>query len=137
MANMTRGFDPFMMFDDLFAPGPSAGSVAGWQPAVDIHETGEAAFLQMEVPGIKSEQISIEVDGRHLTVRGEKAAAADGEGCSICHRERRYGQFERTFELGFQVDRDRIEAACEQGVLTIRLPKSEAAKARRIEVRAG
>lgn len=130
------GRDPFtelrQMFEDL-------GNVrtAGQYPPVDIRVEDEQVVLAAELPGVRPEDLSLDVEGRHLVIRGEKAAPASQEGDVEVHRERRFGTFERTFELGFEVDRDKIEATFRDGVLTVTLPKSEAAKPRKIEVVAG
>jgi HSP20 family protein len=72
-----------------------------------------------------------------LVLRGERPAPAAVEGQTVVHRERGFGRFERSFTLNFGVDREAIAAECADGVLTVRLPKAEPARARRIEVRAG
>ncbi len=116
------------LFDDFGWPG------AGAYPPVDVQVTGDEVVLTAELPGVRREDLAIEVEGQHMTLRGEKLEPQRAETDVPVHRERRFGKFERTFELGFDVDRDKIAAAFNAGVLTIRLPKAEAAKPRRIEV---
>lgn len=116
------------LFDEF---APWSGEV---YPPVDIRVTGDEVTLTAEMAGVKREDLAIEVEGRHLTLSGTKPEPKRAESDVAVHRERRYGRFERTFELGFEVDRDRINADYCNGVLTVRLPKSEAAKPRRIEV---
>jgi HSP20 family protein len=106
-------------------------------PPVDILETGDQVVLSVEVPGFEKEDLVLEVDGRQLTLRGEKREPALAAGQTAVHRERRFGKFERSFTLGFGVDRERISADFTDGVLTVTLPKTEPAKARRIAVGAG
>jgi HSP20 family protein len=136
MMRYPYGRDPFselrQMFEDL---GDFRGS--GQYPPVDIRVEEDQLVLAAELPGVSREDLSLDVEGRHLTIRGEKPAPAEQEGDVSVHRERRFGSFERTFELGFEVDRDKIEASCRDGVLTVKLPKAEAAKPRKIEVMAG
>jgi HSP20 family molecular chaperone IbpA len=114
--------------------GEGAGD--GFTPPVDVLETGDAVTLRLEVPGFRHEDLTLEVDGRQLVVRGERPEPALPAGATAVHRERRFGHFERSFTLNFVVDRDRIGAECAHGVLTVRLPKAEPARARRIEVTA-
>ena len=128
--------DPFaelrQMFED-FESRPTGGTY----PPVDIRVEDEQVVLTAELPGVRREDLSLDVEGRHLVIRGEKPAPAEQESDVQVHRERRFGNFERTFELGFEVDRDKIGATCRDGVLTVTLPKAEAAKPKRIEVMAG
>lgn len=119
------------MFNEGEQVRQSVGGVA-----TDVREDGDQVVLTMDVPGVEPEDLELEVEGRNLVVRGEKRAPELGEGSRVHHRERRFGRFERAFTLGFQVDRDRIDAKVDDGVLTVRLPKAEEAKARRIEVKA-
>jgi HSP20 family protein len=120
---------------DTFGPEFGGSSQTGFPP-VDIHETDDDVLLTADVPGFRCEDLSLEIDGRQLVLRGEKREPELAEGESHLHRERRFGRFERTFTLNFSVDRDKVAADCANGVLTIRLPKAEAAKPRRITVNA-
>ena len=117
-------------FLDEFPPVPGHDT---WPP-VDIRVDGEEVTLTAELAGVRREDVQLEVEGRHLTLRAEKPAPQLDENQVAVHRERRFGKFERTFELGFEVDRDQIAAELTNGVLRIRLPKAEAAKPRRIAV---
>ncbi len=105
-------------------------------PPVDIRIAGDEVVLTAEMPGVDKDALLIEVDGSHLTLSGEKPEPPRSEAEVSVHRERSFGKFERTFELGFAVDREAITADYRDGVLTIRLPKAEAARPRRIEVQA-
>lgn len=126
---------PFRDFAEEMWRAFDESSRRGTWPPVDIKVDGDDVVLSAEMPGVRREDLQIEVDGQHLTLKGEKPEPGRGDGVTAVHRERRFGPFERTFELGFEVDREKIEAEYKQGVLTIRLPKAEAAKPRRIEVR--
>lgn len=103
---------------ERFAPGP-----AGWVPAVDLHETPDRYVLTAEVPGLRREDVQIQLQDRRLTVTGLRRAA---EGtCEQYHRvERGHGTFSRTFELPAPVDGDSIVADLRDGVLTITCPKA-------------
>ncbi|MCC7493944.1 MAG: Hsp20/alpha crystallin family protein [Fimbriimonadaceae bacterium] len=113
------------------------GDPGGLYPPVDIRATEAEVVLVAELPGASRDDLVIEVEGRHLTLRGEKPGPAEAADATPVHRERRYGKFERTFELNFEVNREAIAADFRDGVLTVRLPKMEAARPRRIEVTGG
>ncbi len=106
-----------------------------YQPAVDIHETDAELVLRANMPGVDNRGVDIILEDDALTVRG-RAAEAGEESRSLTYAEYGVGDFERTFVLSAEVDRDRIEASIKNGVLTLRLPKAAAARARKIAVKA-
>lgn len=103
-------------------------------PALRVWETSDAIQVESELPGLKLEDLEIVAKGNVLTISGSRNLKA-GEGESVHRRERWEGKFERALRLPVLVDSDRAEANFVQGVLTISLPKSEASKPRRIEVK--
>jgi len=108
--------------------------LAGSFPPVNVWEDQEKLYVEAELPGLNQDNLEILVEGDQLTVRGERKPATD-EG--RWHRqERAFGRFQRTLTLPVAVDADKVEARLEQGVLTLTLPKSEAAKPRKIAVKA-
>lgn len=112
---------------ERFAPGP-----AGWVPPVDLHETPDQYVLTAEVPGLRREDIEIEVHEGRLMVSGTRRER--NVGCEQYQRmERGHGSFSRTFHLPVPVDSDRIAADLRDGVLTITCPKAEP-EVRRIPV---
>jgi len=87
------------------------------------------------MPGVKSEDIKIEVQGNQLVISGERQRELKTEnGEATLHHERMYGRFERTFVLPASIATDKIEAQYENGVLNVALPKAEAAKGRTIQI---
>ncbi len=121
------------LFDDsLFTP-PSG---SGWSPAVSVHESPTELTLTADLPGMAEEDIQIEVEDGVLTLRGEKSEIReeDGEDLTWHVRERRFGSFTRTFKLPRRVDSAKISAAYANGVVSITMPKAEAAKSRTIEI---
>ena len=107
---------------------------AGWSPLVDIEETDVAFLVEAELPGVKREDVNIELVGNELMITGEiKEREREG---TVRRRSRRTGRFEYRVSLPNQVDAERIEASLTEGVLTVRVPKLERAQRRRIEVRA-
>lgn len=105
-------------------------------PAVNVWEENEELFLEAELPGIKSDQLSISVVGNELTLAGERGAA-EQEGTSFHRRERANGSFTRVMRLPYPVDSERVQASLKDGVLLLALPKHEAAKPRKIQVNTG
>ena len=106
---------------------------ASWSPPVDIEETDDAYVLEAELPGVKKSDVSIELVGNELTITGEiKEKERKGV---LRRRTRRTGRYEFRVTLPDQVDGDSIEANLSEGVLTVRVPKSQKAARRRIEVK--
>ncbi len=105
----------------------------GWSPPVDIEETDDAYVVEAELPGVKREDLSIELIGNELTITGEvKERKREG---ALRRQTRRTGRFDYRVTLPDHVEADRIEANLTEGVLTVRVPKSERAQRRRIEVK--
>jgi len=107
----------------------------GWTPSVDIYETPTEVVVQVELPGVKREDIQVELTDDRLTLRGKKERSQEAENATYHLLERNYGEFERSFALNVPVDTDKAEASYRDGVLTIRLPKVEPKRAKRIEVK--
>ncbi|MEN8376755.1 MAG: Hsp20/alpha crystallin family protein [Gemmatimonadota bacterium] len=118
------------LFDD--ALDPSAGQA--WLPAMEVRETSEAIELSAELAGVKPEDVHVEFEDGVLTVRGEKNYERRSEDERRHVHERSYGSFTRAFTLPREVEVERIEAAFNEGVLTVRVPKAERAKGRKIDV---
>jgi HSP20 family protein len=106
---------------------------AGWVPAVDIEELEDAYVVEAEVPGVKREDVNIEVSGNELTISGE-IKVREREGI-IRRRTRQVGEFEFRVVLPNEVNPEGIDAKLNDGVLTVRIPKAERAQRRRIEVK--
>ncbi|MHC4177424.1 MAG: Hsp20/alpha crystallin family protein [Planctomycetota bacterium] len=111
-------------------PGISRG-----RPAVNMWEKDDALRVELEVPGLKSDQVEISVVGDELSVKLDRPDLAE-EGAAYHRRERPSGSFTRVLRLPLEVDADRVEAELSDGVLTITLPKAESAKPRKIRVTA-
>jgi HSP20 family protein len=106
----------------------------GWSPFVDIEETDEAYVIEAELPGVKREDLNIELVGNELSITGEiKERERKG---ALRRKTRRTGRFEYRVRLPDQVDPEQVEAKLHDGVLTVRTPRSEHAQRRRIEVKA-
>jgi HSP20 family protein len=139
-------FDPFRdittlrdemnrLFSRAVGEGTSSGSA--WTPAVDIFETEGAIELRAELPGLDAGDIEIEVDDNVLTLKGERRfdeAVEDGRYYRV---ERAYGHFSRSLTLPQGVKAEEISASFEKGVLSVRIPKADEVKPRRIAIVAG
>ena len=123
------------MFEDAFSrllSEPRTGRP--WSPAVDIFETENDLVLKADVPDVDLKDIEVRVENQTLTVRGERKfeQAQDAKGY---HRiERSYGTFVRSFAVPSTVDTEKVNAVYKNGVLSISLPKKEAAKPRQVKV---
>jgi HSP20 family protein len=124
---------------ELSTTEPVAALWGGAQyPPLNVWETDGAFVVEAEIPGVPQSQLDIRVLGRELTLRGERPSLADDADRKVVHRhERGTGVFVRTLRLPAEVDADGAEARLENGVLTLRLPKQAAARARKVEVRSG
>lgn len=121
------------MLDESLGGWPSLLSEAAWSPPVDLEETDDAYVVEAELPGVKREDVNIEIAGNELSISGE---IKERERKGVLRRQmRRVGRFEYRLRLPDQVDGDKIEANLDEGVLTVRVPKSERAERRRIEVK--
>ena len=123
------------LFDSFLNPHLVARERSiGWMPAMDVAETPTAVTIKIEVPGMKPEQVDIRLAANVLTVTGEKKEEIR-EDIKSWHRiERSHGAFSRSVVLPEGVDGEKVSATYDDGVLTIEVPKSEAAKPRQIKV---
>jgi HSP20 family protein len=107
--------------------------MGGAFPALNVREDAQAFHVEAEVPGLKLEDVEVTFMDGELSIRGERKDLPV-EGAEYHLRERRVGSFGRTVRLPVDVDADRILASMEDGILTLTLPKAEAAKPRKISV---
>jgi HSP20 family protein len=115
--------------------GAGLGEGQVWVPFVDVEETEDAWIIEAEVPGVKRDDINVEMREGELAIWGEiKERERKG---ILRRRTRRVGNFEFRVTLPGQADTENIEATVDNGVLTVRVPKSEQARPRRIEVTNG
>jgi len=106
-----------------------------WMPAFDVSETDKELIIKGEVPGMDKKDINITVSDGMLTIRGEKKHEKKEENEQYHRVERRYGAFSRTMRLPHEVEADKVDATYKEGVLSIRLPKSEAVEPKKIEIK--
>ena len=104
----------------------------GWSPFVDLEETDDAYVVEAELPGVRPEDVNIELVGNELVLTGE-VQQRERSG-TLRRQSRRTGRFDYRLSLPSQVDVEKIDAKLSEGVLTVRVPKSERAHRRRIEI---
>lgn len=105
-------------------------------PAVDIYETPEALVLVADLPGVSGDGVTLDLKDSLLTIQGEISPPMR-EGETLVSQEYATGDYYREFQLGELIDKSKIEATMNDGVLTLVLPKAERAKPRKIEVKTG
>lgn len=136
---MVLTFDPFREFDrlaDRMLSAPGVSGAAAVAMPMDLYRSGEHFVLHCDLAGIDPGSISVDVDGRVLTVRAERSARTDAD-VQWVRRERVTGTFERRLTLGDGLDLAKIDATWNDGVLTVTIPVAETAKPRRIEIATG
>ena len=106
-------------------------------PRVDVSEAEKEIVISMEIPGVKAEDIDIALEGRMLTIKGEKTKDIEEKRENLRRTERVYGNFARTVELPAEVDGDRVEAIYKKGVLKIKMPKIRSTEAKKISIKSG
>eukprot|EP01102_Stenamoeba_stenopodia_P007003 TRINITY_DN1955_c0_g1_i1.p1 TRINITY_DN1955_c0_g1~~TRINITY_DN1955_c0_g1_i1.p1 ORF type:complete len:218 (+),score=59.04 TRINITY_DN1955_c0_g1_i1:217-870(+) len=139
-----RHWDPFRDFfgDDFYSafslPTLTSAIPNTWTPSVDISETEKEFTIHAELPGVKKEDLKLQIDDDVLTVQGERKFEKVEEGREFRKRERSYGSFARTFQLPEGVDQESIKASFKDGVLEVSIPKAQEQKpkGRTIEVEA-
>jgi HSP20 family protein len=124
------------LFSESFVrPGSMAGA---FQPPLDLYETENEYVVKLAAPGLKPDNFEITAQQNMLTIQGrtQEEQEKKEDGARYHAREMRYGEFSRTVRFPTQVDADKIQATLSNGILTVRVPKAEAAKPKRITVKA-
>ena len=133
-------FDPLAslrLFEDSFTRmvnEPRANRP--WSPAVDIYETENELVLKADLPDVDLKDIDVRVENQTLTISGERKFEQEQSGKGYHRIERSYGNFIRSFAVPNSFDTDKISASFKNGVLSVSLPKKEAAKPRQIKIEA-
>jgi len=141
---LAERWDPLRELDDLHSrmeqlmqgvwSDARDGDGAAWVPPVDLEETEDAWIIEAELPGVDRRDIAVEVRDSELTISGEiKERERRG---ILRRRTRRRGRFEYRVTIPGGADRDAVEASLDEGVLRVRIPKSEQSRPRRIDVKA-
>jgi len=121
------------LFESFSEDVPRVRPYGAAYPALNTWEDGDSAYVEAELPGLTLDDVEVLVAGSELTINGERKIAGPGD-ASWHRRERSYGRFSRKLTLPWEVDADRVEARLRDGVLTVRLPKAEAVKPRKVKL---
>ena len=129
-------FDIFSRFGDFFDREPffSPATRAEWLPPVDIKETDDGFVVHMDVPGLKPEDLDVELHEGVLSIRGSRTEEKKEEDKGYVRTERRHGSFSRQFRVPTTVQADSLKAEVKDGVLTIEVPKGAEQGARKVPV---
>jgi HSP20 family protein len=103
-------------------------------PAINLTEDKDKYYVRAELPGIKADEIQLDINGRSLSISGERKIQSEGHEVRYHRREREAGRFSRVIGLPGEVDADRVDAKLVNGLLTVAVAKSEAAKPKQITV---
>ena len=144
MANLTRSFQPvralqreidrlFGEFVPMFGEEDSAPGV--WAPTVDVNETASEYIIKMDLPGIAKEDVNVTLEDRQILISGQRKEETRQEGENRVVVERRSGSFYRSFTLPQAASDEGVEAEMKDGVLSIRVKKSQGSPGRRVEIR--
>lgn len=119
-------------FSRMFSDGDNA--IGSGFPAFNIYGNADGAVMSAELPGVDIKDIELTVSGNTVSIKGSRKEAEAETGHRI-RRERRAGEFNRSFELPFNVESSKVEAKSSKGILTITLPRAETDKPKKIEVK--
>jgi HSP20 family protein len=123
------------LFEDTFGRGDGGTS---WTPAVDVQENQNELRLDVELPGLNPDDVEITAENGVLTIRSEKQfERKEGDDSRYHVVERSYGSFVRSFQLPQGLDDSRIEATCNNGILSIHIPKSALPQPKKIQIKSG
>lgn len=122
------------LFDQWMPSTWKAERTMGVFPMVNLTEDRESYFVRAEIPGVTAEDLDIQATSKSVAISGERRIPQEEENVSYHRREREGGRFSRAVALSREIDPDRVDAKLENGVLTLRLPKTEASKAKRIPI---
>ena len=133
-----QSFSPFTEFERelgrVFGLNPSGSDTPTASAPLDVQEDGNQLVLTVDLPGVRREDIQISFDDNVLTLAAERKAASDVKAETFVRRERFLGRFERRLTVRTPINADGIKAAYRDGVLSVILPKTEAAKPKQISV---
>ena len=141
---MNRSFgdlatDMNSIVDSLFgaATGQPTELAAGFTPRMDIHEADDKFVITLDLPGVKPEDVHIDMNEDDLVIHGSRESNVETHDDRYSRVERWFGEFRRSVRLPRSVDREQISADYNDGVLSVWLPKSKTAATRKIEIRSG
>jgi HSP20 family protein len=136
MTTLVEPFPPWLRDINRFFSAESGTTVATFVPSADVLVDDDGVTVFMDVPGVPSDNLDIELENDVLTVSGERSYPYADKEDAVRRTERGFGRFERSLRVPRGLDADSIEASLRDGVLTLHLPKPASLQPRKIEVRA-
>lgn len=131
-------WEPFDEFDrffrDLQAITPNRSGSLGYDMAVDVYEAGNDLIAEMNVPGLKAEDIDVEVEDNYLRIAGKREEVQEKKEQSHYQKEIRRGSFDRVIPLPDMVEHEQVAAEYKDGVLTVRMPKRAQPEEKKVKV---
>jgi len=124
-------------FEPNFLPSSYMFGEGKWDPTLDISEGRKDITVKAEIPGIEAKDFDISIDGRLLTIKGEKKQKQKEEEETYYRVERSYGYFNRTIQLPAEVNPDKVDATYKRGILKIKLRKSKENESKRTKITTG
>jgi HSP20 family protein len=126
------------LFNDFFSPLATRNRRSDLREdmnlKVDIYEKDNSIIINADLPGIKKEDISVDITGKLVTLGGERKSDEEIKEANFYRRERSYGRFQRTFNLPFEVNENKVKATYNNGILKLEIPKPEEQVAKRITI---
>jgi HSP20 family protein len=123
------------LFGDMLRDWPRSPRAAGFVPAMDVSENDSHYTVTLEIPGVSKDDVQVELRDDTLVIHGEKKSEREEKKDRGRYVERSYGSFSRAFTLPADADAERLEASFKEGVLSIRVPRREAAKPKQIAIK--
>ena len=139
IAGLKRELDSLFnrFFDVSFSERPRVFSKDEWTPRVDVSEGKKEITVKAEIPGCDAKDIHVTLEGRILTIKGEKKKEKEEKDENVHRVERSYGYFSRSMELPAEVDQENVDAAYKKGVLRLVLTKTKETEGKKIEIKTG
>ena len=125
------------LFDDVFPPSSAWKSFSGYTPAAELEEMDDAYQLKLELPGIKKEELDIQVTADSVTISGERKVDNKSENKGNVRSEFRYGSFQRVLATPGRINHQNVIADYQDGILILTLPKAEEEKNKVVKVNLG
>jgi HSP20 family protein len=124
------------LFEDSFPSATPEDELAlcNWRPTVDIYETEQGVVIKVDLPGVRKEDVSVEIKDNLLTLKGERKEETEVREENYLRKERCCGSFHRAFSLQYPIAPDMIKARFKDGVLMVEIPKPEEEKPKQIQV---
>lgn len=122
------------MMEDMAKDFGDEGNLGAWSPSVNIYDKDGKLVVEAELPGVNKDDIEVHVENGVLTLRGERKKEEEVKDENFYRLERSYGSFSRSFTLPSDVDADKIEASYKDGMLILKAPRTEAAKAKQVKI---